>query len=433
MGTLKRELDIGGATLLGLGSILGTGVFVSLGLGAAIAGSLILPALFIAAALATCNGLSSAHLAAAYPRSGGTYEYGIVCINPAAGFTAGWMFLLAKSASAATAALGLASYVSNLLGMDDRHFIIPIALIAVILLTLLVLGGLRRSNRVNLVIVSVTIITLVYFMVSGLPAALRNGTGNWLPLTTPGSESPGLQLRALLEGSAILFVAYTGYGRIATMGEEVKNPARVIPRAILLTLFISLFLYVGVTVVGVGMVGTDGLARATSESAAPLEVIARGFNWPGAHLPMVIGAVAAMTGVILNLLLGVSRVVLAMGRRGDLPAACSSIRGTTSTPVTAVLVTSAMILVLLLAGDVRLTWTFSAFCVLIYYAITHLSVLRLPDAARVMKLVAVAGLMGCVLLAFMVPPVFWATGLCLLAPGFILRAVFRRMNRTTTT
>jgi APA family basic amino acid/polyamine antiporter len=425
METLKRELDTSGAILLGLGSILGTGVFVSLGLGAGIAGSLVVPALCLAAGLAICNGLSSARLAAAYPRSGGTYEFGIICIHPAVGFTAGWMFLLAKSASAATAALGLASYVSNLLGIPKSYFTTIFALLVVILLTLLVLGGLRRSNRVNLVIVSVTIITLFYFMIAGLPTTLRNGMENWLPFTVPGSESP---VRSLLEATSILFVAYTGYGRIATMGEEIKDPARSIPRAILLTLFISLFLYLGVAIVAIGMIGPGGLARATRGSAAPLEVIARQFGWPGAHLPLVIGAVFAMIGVILNLLLGISRVVLAMGRRGDLPAACSTIREKTSSPVTAVLVTSALIIILVLAGDIRLTWYFSAFCVLIYYAITHWSALRLPETPRGMKNVAIVGLFGCVLLAFMVPAVFWITGLCMLIPGFILRVIFRKMN-----
>lgn len=168
---LKRELGVFGATLMGLGSIVGTGVFVSIGIAAEIAGPGVIVAVATAALVAVCNGLNSAQLAANHPVSGGTYEYGYKYLNPWLGFTAGWMFLLAKTASAATAtaALGFAGYFLNAIGVADRTYLILTALVALAALTLVVLTGIRRSNIANTAIVSVTLLSLAVFIVAGLP------------------------------------------------------------------------------------------------------------------------------------------------------------------------------------------------------------------------------------------------------------------------
>ncbi|MGL5922854.1 APC family permease [Chroococcidiopsis sp.] len=172
--SLKRELGVVGAIALGLGSIVGAGVFVSTGIAAGVAGPAVIIAVAIAAGVAVCNGLNSAQLAASHPVSGGAYEYGYKYLNPWLGFTAGWMFLIAKSASAATAALGCAGYLLNILGIGDRTFLVPTALGAVVLLTLIVLGGIRRSNVVNIAIVSVTLLSLLFFIIAGLPLVVAN-------------------------------------------------------------------------------------------------------------------------------------------------------------------------------------------------------------------------------------------------------------------
>ncbi|MFP4124641.1 APC family permease, partial [Coleofasciculus sp.] len=167
--SLKRELDVRGAILVGLGSMVGTGVFVSIGIAAGVAGTSVILAVAIAALLAACNGLSSAQLAANHSVSGGTYEYGYRYLTPWLGFTAGWMFLLAKTASAATAALGLAGYLLNALRLDATQWLVPMALVTVVILTLIVLGGIRRSNLTNLIIVSITLLSLMIFIITGLP------------------------------------------------------------------------------------------------------------------------------------------------------------------------------------------------------------------------------------------------------------------------
>jgi len=183
--SLKREVGLFGATMIGLGSILGTGVFVSLGMAAGVAGPAVIASIGVAAAVALCNGFSSAQLAARHPVSGGTYEYGYRWLHPRLGFTAGWMFLCAKSASAATAALGFSGYLLTILGYGQTTYRMPLAVAAVALLTVLAWRGLRRSSQVNTVIVSVTILSLLVFVMAGFPGLLRSGSAPWWPFFSP--------------------------------------------------------------------------------------------------------------------------------------------------------------------------------------------------------------------------------------------------------
>ena len=378
---LRREVGLWGAVLMGLGSIVGTGVFVSIGIGAEIAGPAVLLAILIAAGVATANGLSSAQLAVSHPVSGGTYEYGYKYLNPTLGFTAGWVFLLAKSASAATAALGFGGYFLHLFGVTDPVLRTAVALAALVVLTLVTLGGIRRSNRTNTVIVAMTLGVLGFFVLAGLPQAIGNAAENFVPFFVPqAGEGP---LQALLHATALMFVAYTGYGRIATLGEEVHDPQRTIPRAIIVTLVASMVLYVAVSSVAIATVGAPQFAAFTTATAAPLEAIAQTYGIPGAGLILAAGAMTAMLGVLLNLILGLSRVLLAMGRRGDMPAATARIDPVSATPRVAVVVMAVAIGLLVLVGSVKLTWSFSAFTVLVYYAITNLAALRLPANQRI--------------------------------------------------
>lgn len=414
---LRRELGVVGAVFMGLGSIVGTGVFVSIGIAAGITGSSVVLAVVVAALVASANGLSSAQLAAAHPVSGGTYEYGYEYLNPTLGFTAGWMFLLAKSASAATAALGFSGYLLEFLGVDTG-WLVPAALGAVVVLTGIVYSGIRRSNVVNVAIVSVTLVALLAFVAVGLPEVDRSNLGGFL-----GDDGvPGL-----LEAIALMFVAYTGYGRIATLGEEVREPRRTIPTAIIVTLLTTMALYAAVTFVAVGVAGAQTLGDLTERLAAPLEELARSFSGDGLATLVALGAVTAMLGVLINLILGLSRVLLAMGRRHDMPSATARISSDGTTPTVAVVVMGVVIAGLVLIGDVRTTWTFSAFTVLIYYSLTNLAALRLPPAdRRFPRSVSVAGLVACAFLAFWVEPIVWAVGLGLLGVGFGARAVVRR-------
>lgn len=419
---LRRELGVFGATLMGLGSIVGTGVFVSIGIAAGIAGPAVILAVVIGAIVATCNGLNSAQLAANHAVSGGTYEYGYKYLNPWLGFTAGWMFLLAKTASAATAALGFAGYLLNLTGWSSA-WVVPVALLAVVILTLVVLSGIRRSNTANIVIVSVTLLSLAFFILACLPRAATTAADNLTPFFTGDVGS-------VLQASALMFVAYTGYGRIATMGEEAREPRKTIPKAMIVCLVLTMLLYVAVAVVAIGAVGADVLGGATQQTkAAPLEVAARSVAGAGGSFVLALGAMTAMLGVLLNLILGLSRVLLAMGRRRDMPRVLARLNQQQTTPYWAVLVVGVAIALLVLLGNVKTTWSFSAFNVLIYYAITNLAALRLPSEERLYsQWFAWLGLASCLFLAFWVESSIWQVGLGLIVAGLIWHAVRQRLG-----
>lgn len=406
-----------GAVLLGLGSIVGTGIFVSLGTAAGVAGPSVVAGVALAAVVATLNGLSSAQLAASHPVSGGTYEYGYRYVSPSAGFLAGWMFVCAKSASAATAALGFAGYTLTALGAGGAAARVALGVAVVAALTALVAGGIERSSRANAAIVSVTLLALGAFVAGGLPQALREAPSHLRPFFG-GEDGAG----SFLHGAALLFVAFTGYGRVATLGEEIRDPERNIPRAVGITLLVSMLLYLAVALVAVAAVGAEALARATEGAAAPLAVVARGLGVPGLAAAVALGAVTAMLGVLLNLLLGLSRVWLAMARRGDAPRALAHVSEQGS-PKRAVVLTGLLVGALVLTGSVKLTWSFSAFTVLVYYALTNLAALRLPpEARRYPRVVPAAGLAACLGLAFWVETRIWAAGLALAAAGLAWHA-----------
>jgi len=422
---MQREIGVLGATVMGLGSIIGTGVFVSIGIAAGIAGAAVILAVIVGAMVATCNGLNSAQLAANHPVSGGSYEYGYKYLNSWLGFTAGWMFLLAKTASAATAALGFAGYLLNATGLSGRGLLIPLALATVVVITTIVLSGIRRSNVVNMIIVSISLLSLVFFIIGGTPTALRFGTEHFTPFFT-GS------IGTVLHASALMFVAYTGYGRIATLGEEAIAPRRTIPRAIMITMVLTMLLYVAVAVVAVGTVGAEVLGNSASPGqAAPLEVVARTFGILGGSQVLAIGAIAAMLGVLLNLILGLSRVLLAMGRRRDMPRIFALVNPSGTTPVPATVAVGVAIALLVLIGNVKTTWSFSAFTVLIYYAITNLAAFYLPSHERLYpKWLALFGLAACLFLAFWVDSLIWQVGLALIVAGVIWHRVAQYVARS---
>ncbi|MEX1096055.1 MAG: APC family permease [Planctomycetales bacterium] len=436
---LQREVGLFGAVMMGLGSIVGTGVFVSIGIAAGAAGPAVVLAIAVAAVVAACNGLSSAQLAASHPLSGGTYEYGYRWLHPTLGFTAGWMFLCAKTASAATAALGFAGYTLAILAQNGSDRLVPLAVAAVVILTALVASGIRRSSFANVAIVSVTLVSLVLFVLAGLPAAFARGADNLTPFFRPAADIPppaGGGLGGLLEACALMFVAYTGYGRIATLGEEIHEPRRSIPRAIVVTLLVTMVLYVSVGMVGVAAVGAEGFATTRTTPAAPLQVAARQFDVPGAATAVAIGAITAMLGVLLNLILGLSRVLLSMGRRRDMPALFGTVAGASSTPLPAVVAVGLAIAGLATIGDMKTTWSFSAFTVLVYYAITNLAAIRLSASERLYpRWIPWAGSCSCLFLAFWVEPRIWLAGLGLIGAGLIwhwtAQSLRRRANGTS--
>jgi APA family basic amino acid/polyamine antiporter len=385
---LRRELGLGGAVVTGLGSIVGTGAFIAIGIASGMWGDLLLWAIPLAAVVAIFNGMSSAFLAGRFPVAGGTYEYGYQALNPWLGFTAGWLFLLAKTASAATAALGVALYV----GVGGP--LVP--LLSVIVVTSMVLVGIRRTALLNTGLVVVSAGAFVWFAGS----SLSNGEG----ATDFAIDFHAGDLAAAI---AFLFVAYTGYGRIATLGEEVRSPEVIIPRAVIITLAAAAGLYMLVELGGRAVGGPYWGADAGIVEAGGTVV--------------AVGAIAAMLGVLLNLILGLSRVWLAMGRRGDMPHALARLDGRAQ-PAMAIVLSAVLVAGMTLVGDIGLAWSFSAMTVLLYYGLTNLAALAI-DRRRV---TAWLGLASCVFLSFFVPIGVWMTGAALIIGGLLWKTGYRR-------
>lgn len=408
---LIRSTSLVGAIFLGLGSIIGTGAFVSLGFGYNLAGDNLLYAVVLAGLIALCNGLSSAQLAAVHPVAGGTYEYGYQFLTPSFGFTAGWFFILAKSASGAAAALASAWLINQYLELPPWA-VGGIAATLIALLTTLVLAGLRRSNQVNVVLVGLSIASLLAFVVWACSSPI---------MTSAEVSQKGSTVGDLFAASALVFVAFTGYGRIATLGEEVREPRRIIPLSIVLTIAIVIIIYV--------FVAYGIMLR------SPL-VIGENFVLTQLMPPSLIrdfvfvGAIFAMLGVALNLVLGVSRVLLAMARRGDLPPSIGLLNTAKTAAPRATVITAGVMILIVMLGGIRVAWTFSAFTVLVYYSITNLAALRISSEQRFMsKGWSIVGLLGCMSLALMIDLWVMSIGLTLLVGGLVFHRIRGRLQQ----
>ncbi len=411
---LNRAIRTPGAILMGLGSIIGTGIFVSIAIATQVAGNGIIIAIVIAAALAAFNGLSSAQLAAAHPVSGGTYEYGYRFINSWFGFTAGWMFMVAKSASAATAVLGCIGYLFYAFGFESQSWMITgSGILLLLIMTALVSGGIKRSNAANKWIVSITLAGLASLVAASLFV-------NGLPTRPVVDAVTDTSASAILYASALMFVAYTGYGRIATLGEEVAEPRKTIPKAIIMAMVVIVIIYLAVSLTALQIMGAEAFGQTVDGEAAPLMMVAQALSVPVIGPVITIAAITAMLGVLLNLILGLSRVLLGMARRRDVPHAISRINPNTQSPVAAVWITAAIIGILVLSGDVVFTWSFSAFTVLIYYSITNLSALFLPKEQRLYpRIIPILGLFGCLFLAAWIDPKILLLGVGVIGAGLV--------------
>jgi APA family basic amino acid/polyamine antiporter len=407
---LQRRLGVGDAVLIGLGSMIGAGIFAALAPAARAAGSGLLVALAVAAVVAYCNATSSARLAARYPASGGTYVYGRERFGDFWGYVAGWAFVIGKTASCAAMALTVGSYVWP----NHAH---AVAVAAVVALTAVNYAGIQKSAWLTRTVVAVVLAVLTAVVVASLTSQAADADQ-----LSVGSDAT---VTGVLQAAGLLFFAFAGYARIATLGEEVRDPARTIPRAIPLALSLTLIVYAAVALAVLTVLGPHRLG----EAAAPLSeaVRAAGADWLA---PVVrVGAAVAALGSLLALILGVSRTTLAMARDRHLPHVLAAVHPRFKVPHRAELLVGAVVVMLAATADVRGAIGFSSFGVLVYYAFANASAWTLtPDENRPPRIVPALGLAGCLLLAFTLPAASVAWGTMVLAAGIAAYGIRRAVT-----
>lgn len=408
MPALQRRLGVGDAVVIGLGSMLGAGVFAAFAPAAEAAGTGLLLALLVAAVVAFCNATSSARLAAVHPQAGGTYVYGRRQLGPIWGFTAGWAFVVGKTASCAAMALTAGSYAWP---EHPR----PVAVAVVVALVAVDYRGIVKTARLTRLLVAVTLLVLLLVVVASLAGGATDAD-RLRPLT---GESP----YGVLQAAGLLFFAFAGYARIATLGEEVRDPARTIVRAVPLALGLVVLTYAAVAVSLLLVLGADGVAA----GPAPLRDAVRAGSLSELAPAVRVGAVAASVGVLVSLLAGVGRTTLAMARDAELPTALAAVHPRYGVPHRAEVVLGAVVVLLVLTLDLRGAIGFSSFGVLTYYAIANVSAWTLTGPVRRwLRPVAALGLLGCLVLAATLPVAGVVTGLAVLGAGLLGRAVIRR-------
>ncbi|KJF21429.1 amino acid permease [Rhodococcus sp. AD45-ID] len=399
---MDRTLGTFDAVVIGLAAMIGAGVFVVFAPAAAAAGTGLMFGLAIAAFVAYCNATSSAQLAARYPTSGGTYVYGREQLGPWWGFIAGWSFVIGKIASCGAMALTFATYVV------PEPYRKPVAVALVVLLVAVNYRGVTRTAQMARVIVAMSVTAI--------------GVGLCVSLWGPGAHRamPDVVFGSwygVLQSAGLLFFAFAGYARIATLGEEVRDPRRTIPRAILIALGAAVVIYALVAVVLLVTLGQERLA----ESTRPLADAVALSGWGWAEPIVVVGAAVASAGALLALIAGVSRTAMAMGRERDLPPTFAAIHPKFSVPHHAELVVGAIVIALVSMVDLRGVIGFSSFGVLVYYLVANVSAYTQDGADRMFpRWLQVVGALGCAVLAFTLPTsaVAAGTGVVLLGCGY---------------
>jgi APA family basic amino acid/polyamine antiporter len=396
---LARRLTTVDAVVIGLGAMIGAGIFAAPGPAAAAAGTWLLLGLAIAAVVAYANATSSAQLAALYPEAGGTYVYARRRLGNYWGFLAGWSFVVGKTASLAAMALTFGSYISEDLAR-------PLAVGAVVALAAVNYLGVQKTARLTRVLVAVVLSALAVIgaaaLVGGEPST-ANLTGD-LPRGVWG----------VLQSAGLLFFAFAGYARLATLGEEVRDPERTIPRAIPVALGIVVVVYTLVLSAVLFAVGPEHLA----DSTAPLAGAVAAGDWAELEPVVRAGAAIASAGVLLSLLAGVSRTTLSMARRRELPGYLDAVHPRHRTPYRAEVVVAVIVCGVVAVADLRGAIGFSSFAVLTYYTLANASAWRLDTHERRWpRWLAGLGFGLCIVLAVTLPLVAVLGGMALLAAG----------------
>ena len=411
---LKRSIGLWSAVAINVGAIIGGGIFVVTGIVAGYAGSALVVSMIIAGIIAFITAWSFAKLTAWQPVEGGVYEYGRQLVSPYAGFLAGWMWIVANTFVGAAVSLGFAYYLTSTFpGLPTGI----VAAVLCLLFTALNVVGAKESATVNNVLVAVKLAVLAFFVAFGV---LHVNSGNFVPFAPLSS--------GMLYGTFFIFFAYGGFARVSVIAEEVKDAKRNVPRALLLSLGISIVVYVLVGLVAVGLLGPKGLAASTSPLSAAIGVTGNSL----AVQIVSIGGLVATASVLLTAILGVSRMAYSMARRNDLPSTLARLHHRFLTPYYSILATGVLMAVLVLFVDLKSVVAVSTFALLFNYCITNIAAFKLKNGRKLRRFMPLLGLATCILLlAFILlsTPEAWLVGVIFLVAGTIYYYIQRRLKQ----
>ena len=415
---LKRTLNLLDATSVGIGAIIGAGIFVVLGIAIGYAGPSIIISIIIAGIVASFTAFSFAELGSAIPKEGGAYQFAFELISPFAGFLVGCLWLFAQIVAGAAISLGFASYF---VAVFPAFSVKIVAVLAALVLTGLNLVGIKQSTTINNILVIVKIAVLCSFIGFGLFQMHPQNLSQFSPIGLFG----------VLQGAGFIFFAYLGFGRIATLGEEVKNPERNVPLAILIALIVSLVLYVLTAFTAMGLQDY----RILAQSGSPLAEAAKATGNFTLVAAVSLGALIATVSVLLTSLIGLSRVAFAMARNGQLPTSIARVSSRFGTPYVSVLMMGALLTVLAFALDLKQAAAITSFALLATHLIVNLSAIRLrkkmPSSAKKFRvpffpLIPSLGLISCVILMFSLPQESWVAAAAVVALSAVLYLLRRK-------
>jgi APA family basic amino acid/polyamine antiporter len=410
---LKRDIGLFGATALGIGAIIGSGIFIVTGIVAGISGPAMIISVLIAGIIAIFSAMSVAELSVYLPEEGGTYAFAQKLISPFAGFIAGWIWIFSNIFVGAAVSLGFAHYFVTLFPAVPVKGIAAIVCLIFIIINYI---GLKESTLLNNTLVTLKVLILFFFVAFGLGFFSGSHVTPFAPTGISG----------ILSGAALIFFAYTGFARVTIMAEEVQDPEKTIPQSIYLALAISTILYILVSVIAVGLIGASGL----SQSGSPLADAIGVTGSPTAVLLISSGAMIATASVLLTTIMGISRILFAMSRKGDLPAFLNRIHPHFSTPHYAIWITGTFMIAAILLADLALVVTVSTFAMLIFYLLANIAAFKMPsENRRYHEIIPVIGAFSCIGLITFLDVNSWIIGIIGLTIGMVW-FVIRKSRKT---
>ncbi len=411
---LKPRLGLWSATAISVGATIGAGIFVVMGIVAGLAGSALVVSMVLAGIIALFTALSFAELTTWKPVEGSVYQYTRTLVSPFAGFLTGWMWIVSNTFGGATVSLGFAYYLASAIpGLPTN----VVAAALCVGFTALNFVGIRQSAWLNNALVAVNLVVLLFFVIFGFT---HINSGNFAPFSPLSS--------GVFYGAFFIFFAYGGFARVAVVAEEVKDAKRNVPKAIMLSLSISMAVYILVGVVAVGLVGSQVLAGSNSPLSAAIGAT-------GSSLAMQIvsvGGLVATAGVLLTSVLGVSRVAYSMARERDMPHILCKVHERFGTPYYSIWIVGGLMALMVLFVDLAHVAAISTFALLFYYAFANVCALKLKNKNRLYpKVVPLAGLGLCLTLLVII--VFanlqaWVVGVACLAVGAVVYAAKKRFK-----